>query len=143
MDVKVSVIMPSLNVADYIVECLNSVVDQTLKNLEIICIDAGSTDGTYEICCDFARKDPRIKLIKSDKKSYGYQVNLGLSEASGEYVAILETDDYIDCMMYEKLYIQAVHDKLDYIAADFDSFYTLQNGERFFRHECLFKDNKN
>jgi len=142
MSAKVSVIMPSLNVADYIEECLNSVVNQTLSELEIICVDAGSTDGTYEICNAFAQKDRRIKVIKSDKKSYGHQVNLGLSSMTGEYVAILETDDYIDCRMYERLYAQAVLHKLDYIAADFDSFYTLQNGERFFRRECLFHGNK-
>lgn len=142
MDVKVSVILPSLNVAEYIEECLNSVVSQTLRELEIICVDAGSVDGTYEICSGFSKEDTRIKLIKSDKKSYGYQVNLGLDFAGGEYVAILETDDYIDYVMYETLYMQAVRYDLDYIAADFDSFYTLQSGERLFKRNCLFNENR-
>ena len=68
MDIKVSVIVPSLNVADYIKECMDSIIGQTLQELEIICIDAGSTDGTFEILQKYAERDARIKLIRSDKK---------------------------------------------------------------------------
>ncbi len=102
--VKVSVILPSLNVRPYIEECVESIINQTLFDIEILCIDAGSSDGTYEILQRFAEKDPRIKLITSDKKSYGYQVNVGFKMARGEYVGIVETDDYIDYDMYEQLY---------------------------------------
>ena len=68
---KVSVIMPSLNVAPYVRECIESVLGQTLREIEIICVDAGSTDGTLEILREYAEKDSRITLIVSDKKSYG------------------------------------------------------------------------
>ena len=78
---KVSVIMPSLNVGKYIRESLTSVCNQTLKEIEIICVDAGSTDGTLEIIKEFAASDKRIKVIHSDKKSYGYQMNVGIHEA--------------------------------------------------------------
>ena len=71
----VSVLIPSLNNEDYIAECINSVINQTLDNIEIICIDAGSTDNTLEIIKSFAKMDSRIKIIKSDKRSYGYQMN--------------------------------------------------------------------
>ena len=95
MKAKVSVILPSLNVADYIEECMDSLLRQTLQELEILCIDAGSTDGTEEVLRQYAKSDPRIILLHSDIKSYGKQVNMGLAYVSGEYVAILETDDWI------------------------------------------------
>ena len=68
---KVSIIMPSLNVAGYIRECIESVINQTLRDIEILCIDAGSTDGTYEILKEYAALDSRIRLFQSHKKSYG------------------------------------------------------------------------
>ncbi len=104
---KVSVLLPSLNVYPYIRMCMESVINQTLNEIEIICIDASSTDGTWEILREYAESDPRIKLIRSDRKSYGYQMNLGLEAAAGEYVGIVETDDYIDTRMYERLYTAA------------------------------------
>lgn len=124
----VSIIMPSLNVRQYIEKCLQSVVDQTLQNIEIICIDAGSTDGTREIINKYALKDNRVKVIDSEIKSYGYQVNLGMYYASGKYIAIVETDDWIELNMFSILYELAEREKLDYIVADFDFVYELRNG---------------
>lgn len=138
MKVKVSVILPSLNVADYIEECLDSVVNQSLRDLEIICVDAGSTDGTIDILNQYAGKDSRIIVLHSDVKSYGKQVNIGLNYASGEYVAVLETDDWIEADMYQCLYETARTDALDYAAADFDTFYQLQNGAYYFVRQHLF-----
>lgn len=123
MDIKVSIIMPSLNVADYIKECIESVLHQTLHDIEIICVDAGSTDGTRQILAAYAGADDRITIIDSNKKSYGYQVNIGIAQAKGRYVAILETDDFVLPDMYEKLYLQAETYSLDYAMADFKSFY--------------------
>ena len=80
-EIKVSVIMPSLNVVGYIEECMDSVINQTLENMEIICIDAGSTDGTWEILNHYKKiygSRKKIRLYNSDVKSYGYQVNLGI-----------------------------------------------------------------
>ncbi|MCR2065245.1 glycosyltransferase family 2 protein, partial [Campylobacter helveticus] len=94
MSVKVSVIIPSLNSINYYDECIKSVINQSLKEIEIICVDANSTDGTLELIKKYQAQDERIKLIISDKKSYGYQMNLGIAAASGEYVGIVESDDY-------------------------------------------------
>ncbi|WP_051198119.1 glycosyltransferase [Butyrivibrio sp. MB2005] len=121
---KVSVILPSLNVRKYITECLESVMNQTLKDIEIICVDAGSTDGTLEIIKDKAASDSRIRLILSDMKSYGYQMNLGMAAAKGEYIGIVETDDYVSENMYEELYAIASGKKLDFIKSDFYRFTT-------------------
>jgi len=129
---KVSVIMPSLNVAPYIRECMDSVICQTLKDIEILCIDAGSTDGTWDILEEYAGKDARIRLIKSEKKSYGYQMNIGLEAAAGEYIGIVETDDFILPEMFEELYVCAKEHDADFVRSDFDMFTMFPDGERFF-----------
>ena len=133
----VSVIMPSLNVASYISECLDSVIHQTLKEIEILCVDAGSTDGTLEIIQEYAKKDHRIRLILSSKRSYGYQMNLGLMQAHGEYIGIVETDDFISPEMYETLYTYAKQTNADFVKSDFDVFTTLNQGERLFLEYSL------
>ena len=119
---KISVIMPSLNVVQYISQCLESVVNQTLVDIEIICVDAGSDDGTLEILNDYSMNDSRILLLNSDKKSYGYQVNLGLSKAKGEYVAIVETDDFIENNMFKSLYDLSENGAVDIIKGSFFHF---------------------
>ncbi len=133
---KVSIIMPSLNVASYIRECMESVVNQTLWDIEILCIDAGSTDGTNEILTEYRVKDSRIRLIPSDKKSYGYQINLGIAMARGEYVGIVETDDSIEPDMYEALYHAATEHDLDYAKAGFYTMVT-PGGERYLLENFL------
>ena len=120
---KVSIVMPSLNVRPYIEECLDSVQNQTLKDIEILCVDAGSTDGTLEFLRERAAADTRIQVIESDRKSYGYQINLGLRAAVGEYFGIVETDDYIPPEMYEELTALASKDDLDVIKGDFYRFF--------------------
>ena len=114
-DIKVSVILPSLNVADYIKQCIDSVTSQTLKEIEILCIDSGSEDGTLEILESEAAKDSRIRLIRSEMRSYGFQMNLGIKEAKGEYIGIVETDDYVDPDMFEVLYRRAIKDSCDMV----------------------------
>ena len=133
---KVSIIMPSLNVHPYIEECLESVINQTLKDIEIICVDAGSTDGTLEVLQEYVQKDKRFKLIISDKRSYGYQMNLGIKAATGDYIGIVETDDYIDTHMYEKLHTYAAKNQAQIIKANYSSFVHKDN-ERNFKPEKL------
>lgn len=127
---KISVIMPSLNVRKYIEVCMDSVRGQTLKDLEILCVDAGSDDGTREYLDSVAKGDTRIRVITSEKRSYGYQVNLGLSEAKGEYITILDTDDYLTPDIYEELYSVASGDpELDYVKGTVEYFYSFPGGE--------------
>jgi|GEM_PF-784567 len=115
----ISIIMPSLNVVKYIGRCIESVINQTLEDIEIICVDAGSDDGTLELLQDYAEKDSRIKLLISDKRSYGYQMNMGISASSGEYIGIVETDDYIKEDMYETLYSLTENSTVDVAKANF------------------------
>lgn len=128
---KISILLPSYNVASYIQECIESVMGQTLTDIEILCIDAGSTDGTSEIIEKYAAADRRIRLIKSDKKSYGYQINLGMDLAQGEFLGIVETDDCIGSHMYEVLYKAAVENVLDYVKAGFYTMVTPYEREEY------------
>ncbi len=142
MPVRVSIILPSLNVVDYIEETLDSVKAQSLHDIEIICIDAGSTDGTWEIIQKSSCGDSRFKMIRSSIKSYGYQVNMGLELAKGEYVAILETDDYVTSEMYEILYEKASRWNVDYVKCDYCAFYKDKNNNRRLISRVISKDDK-
>ncbi len=131
--------MPSLNVVDYINECILSAINQTLDEYEILCIDAGSIDGTCDILQKYSNQYPdKVKIINSDVKSYGYQVNLGIKKALGEYIAILESDDYVESFMYKLLVDVAQKTECDMVRADYKSFYTLENGKRVFFENELF-----
>lgn len=121
-DVKVSVVMPCLNSAAYIGKAIESVIGQTLKELELLIVDAGSTDGTLEVIEEYRKKDDRIHLLMSEKKSMGYQYNKGIQTAKGKYVGFVETDDFIHFQMYERLYQTAEENQVDYIKSDFDLF---------------------
>lgn len=126
MNKKVSVILPSLNAADSIEKCLQSILNQTLKEIEILCVDAGSTDGTCELLEKYAEADPRIRIVHSEQKSYGYQVNLGIELSQGKYIGIVESDDYIEKDMYEILCRNAHDSGADYVRAN--CYYTLSFG---------------
>ena len=137
--VKVSIILPALNVKKYIKECVESVRNQLLREIEIICVDAGSTDGTLEILKEYERKDPRIKVLISDRKSYGYQMNLGINIARGDYIGIVETDDYVPKEMYGELYLVAKKNMVDFVKADFYRF-TGEGKELLRTRYCLADD---
>lgn len=119
-----SIIMPSLNVAPYIRQCIESVLGQTAEDIEILCVDAMSTDGTLEILREYAGQDPRVRLILSDKKSYGYQMNLGLDAAQGEYIGIVETDDWVDADMFATLLQAANENDADIVRSNYYWHYT-------------------
>lgn len=130
MSIKVTVILPSYNVANYIEECVRSVLKQTLEEIEILCIDAGSTDGTFEKLMDLARNNTKIRVLKSEKKSYGYQMNLGIREAKGGYIGIVETDDYVDEDMFEILYNHAMKSNADAVKGVLYDVYEMADGKR-------------
>ena len=121
---EISVIMPSYNVKAFIRESVCSVLDQTMRDIEVLCIDAGSGDGTWEILQELSKKDRRICLYQSDIKSYGYQINMGIRLAKGDYIAVVETDDYIDPGMYEKLFGTAKKYDCDYVKSDYIAYWT-------------------
>lgn len=103
MAVVVSIIISVHNSEKHIAQCLQSVLDQTIDNLQIICINDGSVDNSYEKMRSFAQKDNRIILVDQKNTGYGAALNRGLQMASGKYIGILESDDFIDPFMYESL----------------------------------------
>lgn len=94
MKSKVSVVIPIYNVKKYIKTCMESLLQQDYKNIEIICIDDGSTDGTAEILDKYC-KNPNIKILHKKNTGYGNSMNIGISMATGEYISILEPDDFL------------------------------------------------
>lgn len=119
---KVSVILPIYNVQDYLRQCLDSVVSQSLEDLEILCVDDGSTDNSLEIIREYAARDSRIVVITGPNGGYGKAMNKGLDRATGEYVGIVEPDDYVDSDMFRDLYQIARENDLDLVKADFYRF---------------------
>ena len=103
-NIKVSVIVPSYNSEKYIEKCLNSLVRQTLKEIEIIVVDDGSIDNTVKIVEDFCKKDSRIKLIKQEHLMQGAARNNGTAHSSGEYIGFIDSDDWVDLNYFKKLY---------------------------------------
>lgn len=101
---KISVIVPVYNVEDYLEECINSILGQTYKNLEIILVDDGSTDNSSKICDIYEKKDKRIKVIHKENGGLSSARNEGLKYRTGEYISFVDSDDFIDKTMYEKLY---------------------------------------
>ncbi len=119
---KVSIVIPTYNVESYLRECLDSVVNQTLKDIEIICVNDGSTDNSLQIIQEYAAKDYRIKVIDKPNSGYGHSMNVGIDNATGEYLGIVEPDDYVELNMYETLYNKAKELDLDFIKSDFCRF---------------------
>lgn len=104
---KVSIIVPCYGVERFLDRCLNSIVNQTLNDIEIILIDDGSPDRVPEMCDDWARKDSRIKVVHKENGGLGFARNSGIDVAEGEYVAFVDSDDFVDVKMYETLYAEA------------------------------------
>ncbi len=120
--VNVSLVVPIFNVERYIRECLDSVVAQTLGEIEILCIDDGSTDASGKIADEYASRDSRIRVVHKQNQGYGKAVNDGVRLARGEYIGIVEPDDWIEPDMYETLYGVASSHGLDLVKSDHYEF---------------------
>lgn len=105
--VKVSVIIPVYNVEQYLRQCLDSLLCQTLEDIELICINDGSTDSSLEILNEYANKDERVKIFDKENEGQGVGRNIGIKNATGEFIAFVDPDDWVEPDMYEKMYNQA------------------------------------
>lgn len=103
----VSILVPIYNAEPYLKQCLDSLVGQRIKSIEIICINDGSTDSSLNIINEYAAHDARIRVIDKPNSGYGASMNVGLLAARGEYVGIVEPDDFIELKMFAKLYKHA------------------------------------
>lgn len=121
---QISIIVPCYNVERFLDRCLNRLTSQLLNNIEIILVDDVSLDSTPQKCDEWAEKDIRIKVIhKSKNEGLGYARNTGLEIAKGEYVAFVDSDDFVDYDMFEKLYHKASEHHLDIVFCGFKKYH--------------------
>ena len=117
--IKVSIIVPIYNVEKYLARCMDSLLNQTLKDIEIIMVDDGSPDNCPQMCDEYAKKDNRVKVIHKQNAGLGYARNSGLEVATGEYVAFVDSDDYVGLNMYKTLYEKAEAEGCDAVFCGF------------------------
>lgn len=122
---KVSIVVPIYNVEKCLHQCLDSIITQTLKDIEIICVDDGSTDTSPAIIREYMDKDSRVKVITKPNSGYGNSMNRGFDMAEGEYIGIVESDDYAEPDMFEKLYKIASENHLDVVKSGFYYYYSI------------------
>lgn len=125
---KVSIIVPVYNVEKYLRTCLDSIVSQSLKDIEIVCVDDGSTDSCPRILDEYAANDSRVIVVHKQNAGYGSAMNTGVRACTGDYVGIVESDDYVKPFMYETLYEEAVCNRLDFVKSD---LYMFWNSEKY------------
>ena len=121
--IKISVIIPIYNGEKYLQRCIDSVIKQTFHELEILCINDGSTDETLHILKKYAQGDSRIQIIDKENTGYGNSMNIGIDMACGEYIGIVESDDLISECMYEKLYTLSKGGTVDIVKGNFWNYY--------------------
>ena len=116
---KISIIVPCYNVEKYLDRCMDSLLNQTLKDIEIIMVDDGSPDNCPQMCDEYAKKDSRVKVVHKKNGGLGFARNSGLDIANCEYVAFVDSDDYVGLDMYKTLYDRAEADKCDAVFCGF------------------------
>ena len=120
--IKVTVVMPIYNAYSYLRPALDSVLDQTLTELELICVDDGSTDHTLDILKEYQKKDSRVRIVTENNAGPSIARNKGLSRARGEFVIFLDADDFFEPTLLSTLYDLAVRDELDIAITEFDIY---------------------
>ena len=127
--IKVSVVVPVYKVEKYLKRCVDSILNQTLNEIEIILVDDGSPDKCGEICDSFEEIDNRIKVVHKSNGGLSSARNAGINVASGEYIGFVDSDDDIDINMYEKMYSAALKHKVDFVMCDYQRI--LENNNSF------------
>lgn len=120
----ISIIVPVYNVEKYLEKCVNSIVNQTYKNLEIILVDDGATDSSGKLCDELAKIDNRIKVYHKENGGLSDARNYGVERATGDYIGFVDSDDYIDSEMYGKLYEAIKKENVDVAECNLKIIYT-------------------
>lgn len=116
---KVSIVVPCYGVEKYLNRCVDALVNQTMQSIEIILVDDGSPDKVPEMCDEWAKKDNRIKVVHKENAGLGYARNSGMQYATGDYIAFVDSDDYVEITMYDALYKIAKEKNLDALFCGF------------------------
>ncbi|MBO4956650.1 MAG: glycosyltransferase [Rickettsiales bacterium] len=129
-NISVSIIVPVYNVEQYLERCLNSLINQTLQNIEIICINDGSMDNSLSILKQYAEKDKRIKIIDQENQGVSVARNNGIEASQGEYIGFVDSDDYVDLDFFENLYNKAKKEDADIVEAKYYKIKKLKNNSQ-------------
>src|SRR5690625_3214033 len=127
MKIKLSIIVPLYNTGKLLSTCLDSILAQTFEHFELILVNDGSTDNSGEICNDYANKDRRVKVIHKKNGGTSSARNAGLEIAKGDYIGFVDSDDYINKYMYEKLYKNAIKHSSDIVLCRYKEVYGFEN----------------
>lgn len=122
--VRISVIVPVYNAIEFLEKCIDSIINQTEKSLEIILVDDGSTDGSDYLCDTYAMRDNRVKVIHQKNAGVSAARNAGLEEARGSYIGFVDSDDWIHHNMYERLFQEAVKSQAEIVMCDATTMYS-------------------
>ena len=141
---QVSIIVPVYNVENYIERCLNSLVNQTFKDIEIITINDGSTDKSLELINKYVKEDIRVSVIDLGDEGVSYCRNLGIEKANGKYIMFVDSDDWIDSSMVEVMYKKAEENKLDLVMCSYIREFKDHSKEKIFNlpEEIIYKEDK-
>lgn len=120
---KVSIIVPAFNAQAYLHQCMDSLLSQSLKDIEIICVNDGSTDATAQILADYARKDQRVRIVNKENAGVSEARNSGLDLAVGEYIMFVDSDDWIDAEMCRYMYQQAHEHNADCVMCSYEKMF--------------------
>lgn len=120
---KVSILVPVYNVERFLPQCLDALCGQMLRDIEIVCINDGATDGSPAILHEYAARDARIRVIDKQNTGYGNSLNLGISQACGEYIGIIEPDDFPDKRMFKKLLKVAERTHADVVKCNYFNYF--------------------
>lgn len=124
---KVSIIVPVYKVEPYLKRCVDSLINQTLEDIEIILVDDGSPDNCPQMCDEFARLDSRIKVVHKQNGGLSSARNAGIVVSTGDYLGYIDSDDYAELDMFERLYNCAIQNNVDFVMAD---YFRVNNGQK-------------
>lgn len=141
--IKVSVIIPVYNVEQYLERCFDSVLNQTFKDFEVIVVNDGSTDGSQKIIDKYSKKYINFKAYKTKNGGVSRARNFGITKASGNYYCFIDSDDYIDSTMLEKMYNKIDSEKLDVVVCDYYKVYDDESRKKYFKSVPDFSDDFN
>ncbi|MFZ3577233.1 glycosyltransferase family 2 protein, partial [Virgibacillus sp. DJP39] len=136
MDYKLSIIVPVYKVEQYLAKCIDSILNQTYKDFELILVNDGSPDNCSDICDSYMKKDNRIKVIHKANGGLSSARNAGIQIARGEYIGFVDSDDFIHRRMYEVLYKNAFKYLSDIVVCDYSQ---VQEGEKYIEKEINFE----
>ena len=141
---QVSIIVPVYNVENYIERCLNSLVNQTFKDIEIITINDGSTDKSLELINKYVKEDIRVSVIDLGDEGVSYCRNLGIEKANGKYIMFVDSDDWIDFNMVEVMYKKAEENNIDLVMCSYIREFKDHSKEKIFNlpEEIIYKEDK-